>query len=766
MANFVSPHVFPVKHKLLLGAIMVLLLLHGSALAALADGMIIPFPADELGYVDVEYHRVTVEISDGYARTRVEQRFYNPYPVEVSGRYVFPIPEAAAISDFRVKLDGRPQAVTTMSQGETNLYLQQAIRDHQDPTLLAYIDGETYALEVTLPPHSAKEMVLEYEEVLTFRSDLYRYLYVLSTERYSASNLQEVSVTVDLRSSKGVASVYSPSHAVTVERVSPNRVRATYTDWDVTPTEDFELYYATPGQEFGAGLLNYEKDGQDYFLFLFSPSSTAAVADSIPKDIVFVIDRSGSMSGEKMEQAKEALQFILRQLGEKDRFSIVDFDDVVGVLAFDLLSVNDRSIRDASSYVDWLHARNNTDIEGALTTGLDILAESEEREAAKVVVFLTDGLPTAGVTDERLIAQSVRRANDGVGASIHVFGVGYDVNTHLLDRLAADNHGAVVYVEPGQSLERALTEFYSQIAHPLLTEVEIAFEGIKVSEVYPQQVPDLFVGSSLVLSGKYRPSSRPVTVRITGQTAGGQREYTSSFVLETHSDRAFIPRLWATRKVGQLLDQVRVEGESEALVAEIEALGLEYGIVTPYTTLLIQGQESGAASAANMSLYRQDLDGDGQWDYNSVSGGATVKTRLQNQAYQSAQQANLARGANVANYGAKNLLQVGQYAVDLELLDDQEMIDLADQSADEWVAANLKADRVVEFGSTEYFALAKDKELQQVLQGGPNMVFHYQGYIIAVRNDASQPQTKAPVQQRSQSLGSQVLSGIWRVLFR
>jgi Ca-activated chloride channel family protein len=754
------------KYKLLFSAIMVLLLLQGSTLAALADGMIIPFPDELGGYVNVEYHRVTVEINDGYARTRVEQRFYNPYPVEVSGRYVFPIPETAAISDFRIKLDGRPQAVTNVSQGETNLYLQQAIVDHQDPTLLAYIDGESYALEVTLPPQGAKEMILEYEEVLTPRSGLYRYLYVLGTERYSASNLQEVSVTVDLHSSKGLASVYSPSHAVAVERVGSNRVRATYTDWDVTPTEDFELYYATPGQEFGAGLLNYEKDGQGYFLLLFSPSSTAASVDSIPKDIVFVIDRSGSMSGEKMEQAKEALQFILRQLGEKDRFSIVDFDDVVDVLDFSLLSVSGRNIQDASRYVDQLYARSNTDIERALTTGLDILAESEEREAAKVVVFLTDGLPTAGVTDEGLIAQSVRRANDGVGASVHVFGVGYDVNTHLLDRLAAENHGAVVYVEPGQSLERALTEFYSQIAHPLLTEVEIAFEGIKVSEVYPQQVPDLFVGSSLVLTGKYRPSSRHVTVRITGQTVEGKREYASSFVLETHSDQAFIPRLWATRKVGELLDRVRVKGESEALVAEIKALGLEYGIVTPYTTLLIQGQESGAASAANMGLYRQDLDGDGQWDYNSVSGGATVKARLQNQAYQSAQQASLAQGANVANYGAKNLLQVGQYAVDLELLGDQEMIDLADQSADEWVAANLKADWVVEFGSVEYFVLAEDKELQQVLQGGPNMVFHYKGQVIAVRNDAPQPQTKAPVQQRSPSLGSQMLSGLWQMLFR
>ncbi|MFB0535861.1 MAG: VIT domain-containing protein, partial [Anaerolineae bacterium] len=136
MATSVFPHVFPKRRKLLFGAIMVLLLLHGSTLAALADGMILPFPVELGGYVDVEYHRVTVDINDGYARTRVEQRFYNPYPVEVSGRYVFPIPKTAAISDFRIRLDGRPQAVATMSQGETNLYFQQAIKDHQDPTLL------------------------------------------------------------------------------------------------------------------------------------------------------------------------------------------------------------------------------------------------------------------------------------------------------------------------------------------------------------------------------------------------------------------------------------------------------------------------------------------------------------------------------------------------------------------------------------------------------------------------------------------------------
>lgn len=712
--------------KLCTTILLILFLTQVGSNIALADGMIIP---NSLGYLEVEYHHVVVEIDDQQATTRVEQAFYNPYDLTVSGLYVFPLPETAIISDFRVRLDDQPQTVEVMDATATESYLQWAIANQRDPSLLQYFGQETYALEITLPPHSTRVMVLEYEEVIVPGGDLYRYHYTLGTERYSASNLKEVSVTVDLRSSRGVASVYSPEHDVAVERLNSHQVRARYMAHDVRPTEDFTLYYTTTEKDFGAALFSDEVDGQGYFMFLFSPSTEVVEKESIPKDIVFVIDRSGSMAGEKIQQAKEALRFMVGQLGEDDRFSIVSFDHEIDAFSRELKPAQSNAIWEALDYVDYLIDRGDTDIDAALTTGLDILARSGRPQATQVIIFLTDGLPTAGVTDETEIREDVRRANDGLGASVHVFGVGYDVNTHLLDGIAAENHGAVTYVEPSQSLEAALTTFYAQIARPLLTDVTITFEGMEVEAVYPQALPDLFVGSSLVLTGKHSGASELVKARVSGRTPQGRKEYI--YDLEPTSGHTFVPRLWATRRVGELLDRGRVEGETAALVKELRALGLAFGLVTPYTTTIIQARAEGAASEENMALYRQDRDGDGQWDYNLASGNATVRARVQNQAYQNAVQANLAIGANVLNLGRKNLVQMERYAVDLELLQDAE-----GQQTD-----RVKVDRVVRFASPEYFALAKDKTLQQVLQAGPDVIFEHQGEVIAVQSEATSQAT-------------------------
>jgi Ca-activated chloride channel family protein len=705
--------------------------------------MMIPFPS-EVGYLQVDYHRVTVTIDGPHAYTRVEQRFSNPYLTPVEARYVFPLPPGATIRGFTVQLDGVPQTVQNMSRAETEAYLQKAIADRQDPSLLQYLGWETYGVDLTLPPLGGTSMILGYEELLLPQGDLYRYFYTLGTERYSLAPLQEVSVEVDLQADDGVATVYSPGHQLAVERLSPGHVQTAYHAETVLPTEHFELYYTLTGQPFGAGLLTHadaERPGEGHFLLLLSPSSSVAEADAAPKDIVFVVDRSGSMAGEKIEQARQALRFILGQLNERDHFAIVSFDDLIESQAEALQPVTDQAIRRAQSYVASLRDRGNTDIEGALRRGLEMLRVSQPRpEATPVIVFLTDGLPTAGITDEATIVDSVRLENDPVGASIHVFGVGYDVNTHLLDRLAAQNHGAVTYVQPGESLEHVLTTFYSQIAHPLLTDVEVEFEGLTVEDVYPRQLPDLFVGSSLALVGRYSTAdSAEAVVRLRGQMAGEAWEQVYSFNL-TASEHPFVARLWATRRVGELLDQVRVEGETAALVEETEALGLRYGIVTPYTVGVVQGQASGAASAANMQLYQQDLDGDGRPDINQVSGAATVGARAQNLAYQQATQVGLAAGANVVNVGDKSAAQVGGYAFDLSLVASLGLDSLA--TADEgWLEENV--DRIVRFGSEEYFELAKDAAVNQLLQAGPNVVFEHEGKVIAVQADPP-PTQQAP----------------------
>jgi Ca-activated chloride channel family protein len=730
-------------------SVLVLALTLSGLLAStvLADGMMIPFPS-EVGYLQVDYHRVTVTIDGPHAHTRVEQRFSNPYLTPVEARYVFPLPPGATIRSFTVQLDGVPQTVQNMSRAETEAYLQKAIADRQDPSLLQYLGWETYAVDLTLPPLGVTSMIMEYEELLLPQGDLYHYFYTLGTERYSLAPLQEVSVEVDLQADDGVATVYSPGHQLAVERLSAGHVRATYHAENVLPTEHFELYYTLTGQPFGAGLLTHadtERPGEGHFLLLLSPNSNVTEADAAPKDIVFVVDRSGSMAGEKIEQARQALQFILGQLNERDRFAIVSFDDRIETQAEALQPVTAQTIRRAQSYVARLRDRGNTDIEGALRRGLEMLKVSRRSlGTTPVIVFLTDGLPTAGITDETAIVERVRLGNESVEASIHVFGVGYDVNTHLLDRIAAQNHGAVTYVQPGESLERVLTTFYSQIAHPLLTDVEVEFEGLTVEDVYPRQLPDLFVGSSLVLVGRYSTAdSAMATVRLRGQMAGEAWEQVYSFDLTEMGDHPFVARLWATRRVGELLDRVRVEGETAALVEKTEALGLRYGIVTPYTIGVVQGQASGAASAANMQLYQQDLDGDGRPDINQVSGAATVEARAQNLAYQQATQVSLAAGANVVNVGDQSAAQVGRYAFDLSLVADLGLDSLA--AADEdWLEEN--ADRIVRFGSEEYFELAKDAAANQLLQAGPNVVFEHEGKVIAVQADPP-PTQQAPASE-------------------
>jgi Ca-activated chloride channel family protein len=719
-------------HKLMPILLTVALWL-GTGGSALADGMILP-EALSPDYLAVRTHHVTVTIDDNHAVTRVEQEFYNPHEVRVTGRYIFPVPPDAILSRFEATVDGVAQAVTRQDAAATNADLHAILTERHDPSLLQYADWGSMAFDLSLPPGGSRTMTLEYEQVLAPGGGLYRYRYVLSTERYSSFPLDEVSVTVDLNSSSGLASVYSPSHTVSIERLGPGWARVSWQAQYLNPTEDFELFFAPAESGFGGGLLTGTRNGDDHFLFLFSPEADPSRADALPKDIVFVIDRSGSMSGEKIEQARNALDFILGQLGEADRFSIVAFDDRLSILADELQPVDWRALDAARRFVYQLSADGSTDLEAALQAGLEILDRSDPRGTPRLLVFLTDGLPTAGITDESLIARLVTETNNRLEARLHVFGVGYDVNTLLLDRLSAENGGTVTYVQPDENLELALTGFYAQIAHPLLTDLSVEFEGMQVESLYPEALPDLFQGSSLLLTGRYRSTSDRVTVRVRGWAVTERREYVYRFDLPETGGRDFVPRLWATRRVGALLDRVRVEGESDALVEEIRELGLAYGIVTPYTTFVVTAQSEGAASLENMDLYNN------QAELNQAWGRVTISARVQNQAYQEAAQANLAVGANVTNVGRQSLAQVGAQQVDLTLLRNQQ--DLNGPIGDEWLEQNVQVDRTVEFGSEAYFELAADPEAREFLQSGPNVVFEYQGEVIAVHDPGYEPPDK------------------------
>ena len=747
--------------KIFLALLLSVLLLNAASTAVLADGMIFP---DSLSpdYLEVRYHRVTVTIEDNHAVTRVEQEFVNPHDFPVDGRYFFPVPPDAILARFEARVGGRVQTVTHQGVATTNAALYDMVAQRRDPSLLQYADWESVAFDISLPAHASRKMTLEYEQVLAPSGGMLHYRYILSTEQYASAPVEEVTLTVNVTSSGGLGTLYSSSHAVTTERLDVNHARVTWEAQSVNPTEDFDLFFGSAEGGFGSGLLTGaravgELGSRDHFLFLFSPDDRATQDDALPKDIVFVIDRSGSMAGEKIEQARNALHFILDQLNPNDRFSIVSFDDQIESLSSRLQPVDRQTLSDARRFVRQLDSRNSTDIEGALQTGLAIFAQSEERSgASRLLVFLTDGLPTAGVTDDVTIAELVARTNARVEARLHVFGVGYDVNTHLLDRLALDNGGSVTYVQPGEngevSLELALSEFYGRIANPVLTDVEVEFDGVRVTDLYPPTMPDLFRGSSVLLTGRYTPMNEQVTVRVRGYAGDEQREYVYRFDLAATGDHDFVPRLWATRRVGALLDEVRIEGERAALIEEIRELGLGYGIVTPYTTFVISAQADGAASIENMALY------DNQTELNQVSGRTTIQARVQNQSYQQSDQANLATGANVINREQRSMAQVARQYVDLSLVQAQGNVD--EPITEAWIAANVKVDREIEFGSEAYFALADDPAARTFLQSGTSVLFDYNGEVVAVRDPevpvAASPETQPdnqPVPATSSSRG-------------
>ncbi|MGC9394464.1 MAG: VWA domain-containing protein [Anaerolineae bacterium] len=713
--------------KTLLAVLLSVLLLNAASVAVRADGMIFPDLASP-DYLEVRYHRVTVTIEDNHAVTRVEQEFVNPHDFAVDGRYFFPVPPDAMLARFEARVGGQAQTVTHQDVATTNAALYDMVAQRRDPSLLQYADWESIAFDVTLPARASRKMTLEYEQVLAPTGGMLHYRYILSTERYASAPVDEVTLTVDVTASGGLGTLYSSSHDVTTERLDANHARVAWEAQNVNPAEDFDLFFGPAEGGFGSGMLTGERADREHFLFLFAPDDAAVGQDNaLPKDIVFVIDRSGSMSGDKIEQARNALHFILDQLNPNDRFSIVSFDDQIEPLARHLQPVDRQTLSDARRFVRQLNARNSTDIEGALQTGLAIFTDSEERAGvSRLLVFLTDGLPTAGVTDDVTIAELVQQANARVEARMHVFGVGYDVNTRLLDRLALDNGGSVTYVQPGENFELALSEFYGRIANPVLTDVEVEFDGMRVTDLYPPTMPDLFRGSSVLLAGRYEATNEQVTVRVRGRAGEEQREYVYRFDLAATGGHDFVPRLWATRHVGALLDEVRVEGERAALVEEIRELGLGYGIVTPYTTFVISAQAEGAASMDNMALY------DNQTELNQVSGRTTIQARVQNQSYQQSDQANLAVGANVINREQGSMAQVARQYVDLSLVQAQGNVD--EPVTEAWIAANIKVDREIEFGSEAYFALADDPAARAFLQSGTSVLFDYNGEVVAVRD--------------------------------
>jgi Ca-activated chloride channel homolog len=567
-----------------------------------ADGIIIPMPPIcdpgpchppvipiSRSPLAIKNHIVTVKIKDQLAVTHIDQVFLNTSSSTVEGTYVFPLPLDAVVQHFILWIDGKPVEGKVLTAEEARQTYEDIVRSLRDPALLEYIGRGAYQASIfPIPGGGERRIELEYTQALTADNGLVEYSYPLNTEKFSALPLEKVSVTVELETTSPIRAVYSPSHNIDVNRTNTKSAIASYEASNIKPDTDFNLFYSFGEQE--AMHLFTFRDGRDpadpdgFFLLLAAPKPDET-AERVVKDILLVIDRSGSMDGEKMQQAKSAARYVLSHLGPEDRFHITTFSSSVNHFATGMSPAAEAG--DASKWIDSLSASGSTDINRALLEALD----STDLERPTYLLFLTDGLPTVGVRESSQILENFKQAARN-NIRMFPFGVGFDVDTMLLDTLSQDHHGASSYVKPGEPLDKMLSSFYERISTPVLTNLELEVKGISVYDIYPEPLPDLFQGSQLVIAGRYKDGGTAEII-LKGQTNETNRSYRYSdmrFTEESSSTpgaEASLPRLWAARKIGTLLNKIRLEGNDRETIDQIVKLSIRYGIVTPYTSYLV-----------------------------------------------------------------------------------------------------------------------------------------------------------------------------------
>ena len=598
---------FPIKILVSLG--LVFFLLGVIYQPALADGIVIPDPPPipepirfEDTWLTIRYHRVSVIIENQIAITRVEQEFVNEHDWDAEGTYIFPMPVDASISNFVMWVDGVPIEGNILPAEQARKIYEDIVRERRDPALLEYVGRDALQARIfPVPAGGSTKIELEYTQVLPVDNGLVRYSYPLNTEKFSAQPLENCSVHIKLESDQPLFSIYSPTHQdrVYIQRDGNHHAVIGYEEDFVLPNQDFDLIYSLGKEEIGLNLLTYPDlsrlngtSREGYFLLMAAPSVESN--QIVPRDIILVLDTSGSMEGEKLNQAKEASKYVLSHLNQEDRFNVVAFSTGIKHFAQDLQPASRAS--EASSWIDRMSALGGTNINLALLEALSLRSDlvDGERGRPMVVLFLTDGLPTEGITDiQQIIANIQATASSYV--RLFAFGVGDDVNTVLLDTLAADNRGLSSYVRPQERIDEEVSALFAKIKTPVLTDLVLDFGGILIDEIYPPDIPDLFSGTQLLLTGRYRlPASSSGQTKI--ELSGYVNDVKKSFVYEVDfvpdemagKSTSYIPRLWATRKIGYLLSQIRLRGENQEWVDAIIQLSIQYGIITPYTSFLIE----------------------------------------------------------------------------------------------------------------------------------------------------------------------------------
>ncbi|RLC47263.1 MAG: trypsin, partial [Candidatus Cloacimonadota bacterium] len=476
-----------------------------------------PFP------LEVVYHHVSVDIDGQAATTHIDQVFYNPTSSRLEGYYIFPIPKGAVLKDFTMFINGKETPAELLPADKARKIYEDIVRQMKDPALLEYNELGIFKVRIfPIEPHSEKKVTMSYREILNEDNGTMEYLYPLNTEKFSSKPLKDVSVKVEIKSPKKLKNIYCPTHEVDIVRHDEMNAVVSYEETNARPDTDFKLYFDTSSDKFGLSLLTYKNPAEDgYFFLSATPALQFDDAEINAKDITFVLDVSGSMADKKLKQAKQALIYCIENLNKDDRFEVIRFSTEAYGLFKKLSPATRENMDSAEDFVRKLTPVGGTNIEEALT--MAIKPESSP-DRPHMVIFMTDGKPTIGEKDEDKLIEKIKRTNKN-NIRIFTFGIGNEINTHLLDKITELTKATRSYISPEEDIEIKISNFYDKVQSPVLTDVVLSYKDpINVYQEYPQPLPDIFKGSNLTILGRYENHGNS-KVTVSGKLKGKEMNY-------------------------------------------------------------------------------------------------------------------------------------------------------------------------------------------------------------------------------------------------
>ena len=551
---------------------------------AFAGGILAPENMPPL-WIKTQY--VTVDINNQVATVKVEQTFYNSTGRDLEGIYYFPLPEDSHVVSFaRWDKDHWVEAKVKEKEHAEEIYNS----GNPENTSLALIEyGGKNSFKTHVNPIRAKSetaIKFVYNQILKYEDSQCYFNYPLSVKELK-DNLKDLSIKIAINSQMPVTKVSCLSHrGVSIRKTDNYNYEVIYEKREILPDRDFSLSYQVSPGDIGINLLTYRKDkNPGYFMLLLTPVLEADESKIAKRDVIFVIDHSGSMEDEnKMAQARDSFKYCLTLLNKDDNFNIVIFDDRIKAYKEELISTSQENIKKASAFIDYTYPDGSTNIYMSLIEALKLFRNNKR---PKVIVLLTDGMHNVGFFDYDEIA----RANK-YGSRIFTFGVG-SVDKTLMEKVAKMNRGNFIEIKDTAKLEDTLSNFYKKISRPTLTDLKLEFKGISPVMSYPApgNMPDLFMGSQVVLIGQYEQSGKGEII-LKGYLNQKEKRFSCKAELPEITDEktGSIPGLWAGRRIDYLLSQITQEGEKSEWKNEIISLGQKFNLVTPYTSMLLADQ--------------------------------------------------------------------------------------------------------------------------------------------------------------------------------